>query len=109
MSWTDEKDAIKEWAANIASQEITEEVFTAKDVNADSYWTSCEEGNDIEEYAFETLPELKKLLQQSLTEPYMESIILPIAITTLKNKSRNNISGENDSGSSDIPDFVYVF
>lgn len=109
MPWTDEKDVIKEWAANTVSQEITEDVFTAKDVNTDSYWTSCGEGNDIEEYAFETLPELKKLLQQSLTEPYMDSIILPIAITTLKNKSRDNFLAENEKDNSGIPDFVYVF
>lgn len=109
MSWTDEKDAIKEWAANIASKEIMEEIFSAKDENADSYWTSYEEGKDIEEYAFETLPELRKLLGQSLSESYMDNIILPIAIMTLKNKSRNNISSENDSDSSGIPDFVYVF
>lgn len=109
MPWTDEKDAIKKWAANIASEEITEEILSAKDEDADSYWTCCEEGNDIEEYVFETLPELRKLLEHSLTEPYMGSIILPIAVTTLKNKSRSGISAENDSSNSGVPDFVYVF
>ena len=109
MPWTDEKDTIKEWAANIASKEITEEIFSAKDVNADSYWTSCEDGNDIKDYAFETLPELEKLLKQSLTESYMDSIIIPIAITTLKHKSRDNSILEKDSSNSGVSDIVYVF
>lgn len=109
MPWTDEKDAIKEWAANIDSEEIKEKIFSKKDENADSYWTSCGEGNDIEEYAFETLPELKKLLEQSLAESYMDKLILPIAVTTLKNKSRDKFLVENEKDNSGIPDFVYVF
>lgn len=109
MPWTEEKEAIKEWAVSIASKEITEEIFPAKDEDLDSYWEICEEGNDIEEYEFDAIPELRKMLEQSLTEAYMDSIIHPIAITTLKNKSRGNILAENDKDNGDLPDFVYVF
>ena len=104
MSSTDkEKGMIKEWVVRSNSR------IEGKD--RDSFWDKYEIGEDIIEYDFHTVPELKKLFGENLVG--CEDVILPLSVASFKKKEDGLIRSESkeDSGKDDfeIPEFIYVF
>ena len=106
MSSTDkEKKMIKDWAVKSESR------IEGYDKDRTSYWFECDEGNDIDEYDFSTVPELKKALGENVKG--CEDVILPLCVAAFKKKEEFRVETEvkvdKNSGDFSIPEFIYVF
>lgn len=121
MCWTNmsEKEMIKTWAAEKFSEEMQQEYLPQPDIRKESYWTEYDNGENITEYSFETVPELKKMLEREWTEEvFLNDLILPLAVAAFKERKiilqkENQIESRQDTGKAadefSIPEFVYVF
>ena len=84
------------------------------DVDKESYWNSYEANEDIIEYDFQTIPELKKILEKSLVGS--EDVVLLLSVATFKEKHQGSVEADNntevsnnDSDGFSIPEFIYIF
>ena len=117
MRWTDmnEKEMIKAWAEEEFSESLTREYLPMPDKEKESYWCEYNKEGDILEYAFDTVPELKSMMEQELKEEYYKDLILPMAVAALKEKKIIEIENQEDTlplqkeDGFSIPDFVYRF
>lgn len=103
-----EKGMIKEWAVTAITG------IEGYDVDIESYWNTYEADADIIEYDFQTISELKKMLEMSLVG--CEDVILPLSVATFKEKHQGEVkSGTDMKGNKDssdgfsIPEFIYIF
>lgn len=115
MRWTDmsERDMIKEWAKEECRQEFEKAVFSQPENGIETYWTQYDTDSDIEEFDFETLPQLKAILEEKLSDPFYKDLILPLAVSAFKEKkvidnAVGNVEGEKEN-KLEIPEFVYAF
>ncbi len=119
MRWTnmEEKEMIKAWAGEECSEDLIKEYLPVPE-HGKSYWCMHEEERDIVEYGFETVPELKGILEGELKEEFYRDLILPLAIAAFKEKTIIQLDTENLKYGQDvqkaqdgfsIPEFVYVF
>lgn len=113
-----EKEMIKAWAEEEASDILTKEYLPMPDSDKESYWCEYDKGRDILEYSFDTVPELKSMLEQDYKEKFYEDLILPMAVAALKEKKIICVEQEEDKEGTlpihqedtiSIPDFVYRF
>lgn len=122
MRWTDmsEKEMIKAWAGEECSRDLMEEYLPMPKQGEESYWNVHETEEEIAEYDFEKVPELKAILGEKLKEEFYRDLILPLAVAALKEKKIIQIEEENENKESNqplqktgdeflIPDFVYEF
>lgn len=120
MRWTDmdEKEMIKVWAVEEYSGDLEKEYLPLPEQEKGSYWCVHGEEGDISEYGFESVPELKEILGEKLSEGFYSDLILPLAIAVFKEKeiiqldtgkSENGQNMKKDMNEFLIPDFVYVF
>lgn len=114
MHWTsrDEKGILKEWAKELKTPEIVGEVFPEIDFEVKSYFEKCGNENDIEEYSFDIVPELKKILEYKLNSNYEKEIIAPVMAATFRGKRMITTEQETEKTGNkdfDIPEYVYVF
>ena len=112
MPWTsrDEKEILKEWADKYATIELNQKYLPIIDKTSESYWETYEETNNVREYSFDSIPELREILKEQLTEEYFDDIITVLSVATLKNKPIDTgDSGNKDKKISNIPEYVYVF
>lgn len=120
MRWTDmdEKEMIKTWAQEKHSEDLMQEYFSKPEAEKESYWCMYDKGNEIVEYGFDTVPELKRILETELKEEFYKDLILPLVVATFKEEKimRSNTEklkyGQDthkDMDDFSIPEFVYVF
>lgn len=118
MCWTnmDEKEIIKAWAEKECTREIITKYLSMPENEKESYWYVNDEEEDIAEYAFETVPELRKILEKKLKEEFYKDLVLPCAVAVFKEgeianaeKLDNEEDIQKDIGEFSIPEFVYVF
>lgn len=103
-----EKGMIEEWALKADS------CIEGYDVEKESYWSLYETNEDIIEYDFQTIPELKKIFENSLVGS--EDVVLPLSVATFKEKHQGSVEADNhtkennnDSDGFSIPEFIYIF
>ncbi|MCM1498875.1 MAG: hypothetical protein NC124_10470 [Clostridium sp.] len=120
MRWTNmnEKEMIKAWAAEESSDSLTKEYLSMPDKEKESYWCEYDQKDDILEYTFDTIPELKSMLEKELEEDFYKDLIRPVAVASLKEKkliiqpdvtkqaAASSLQQEDEFS---IPDFVYRF
>ena len=101
MSSTREKELIKEWAVSKNSR--------IERHDRDSFWEKCDSVGDISEYDFQTVPELKKMLGETLVG--CEDVVLPLTVAAFKKKDEGVVRLEMnaDKDGFNIPEFIYVF
>lgn len=120
MRWTnmDEKEMIKTWAKEEYLEDLMKECLPVPEQEKESYWCIHEGESDIEEYGFETVPELKEILQEQLKEEFYRDLLLPLVVAVFKEKKiiqldeGNAEKGKDKEGDADgfsIPEFLYVF
>lgn len=118
MRWInmDEKEIIKVWAEEECTGEIITKYFSMPENNKESYWYVNDEEEDIAEYAFDTVPELKEILEKKLKEDFYKDLILPCAVAIFKEKEISDVGKLKNEGAIQkdveeflIPEFVYVF
>lgn len=107
MHWIDENEKIKEWVRKNYSEEIRKRCFGGGNIE-NTYWYDYDNSENIMEYVFETIPELKCLLEKQIKEVYLQDIITVIAIETFKCRNISN-NEKDDVEDTKLPDFVYVF
>lgn len=120
MHWINlnEKEMIKTWAREECSEEVLiSEYLPMPDANQKSYWCKYGTGEEIKDYCFDTLPELRTLLERELKEEFYIDLYLPLSVAAFKEKEI--IKKEKDFKDSKIsyskndeffiPDFVYKF
>ncbi len=105
-----EKEMILNWAQDQFSEERRSEIFGEAN-NQESYYVERLNKHCIEEYGFDTVVELKKLLGELWDEnEVMKEIILPVVGSCFKqhvdNAARNPAK---ESEYKELPEFVYVF
>ena len=109
MSSTEkEKGMIKEWA--VKAQNCIE----GYDVARESYWNTYESDEDIINYDFQTIPELRKMFDENLVG--CEDVALPLSVAAFKEKHQGEIKSgtdtkekKDDSDNFSIPEFIYIF
>ena len=114
MSLT-EQERIVSWASEHSGNSNL--LSDRHESSCESYFTSFIIEKDVYEYNFQTIPELKGLLQEMWKgDETMESIVLTCSVSAFKERSRKEEREEEirtNSGSQsatiEIPDFVYVF
>lgn len=109
MSLT-EKELILAWVENNYSEKRKAEIFGESN-SQESYYLERVNDHCIEEYAFDTVVELKNQLEELWAEDdVMQEIILPVAGSCFKehvnNEKRKDITKEEYK---ELPEFVYVF
>ncbi len=117
MRWTDmgEKEMIKAWAAEEYAEGVKEGYLPQPDASKESYWTDFDNGGNIAEYDFSSVPELLALLKLELTEENMEDLLRPLAVAAFKMRARESAEGKavtetgESAGEITIPEFVYIF
>lgn len=112
MSWIsrDEKEILKEWADKHATMELNQKYLSAINKDSVSYWEVYDEINNIQEYSFDTIPELREKIKAQLTEECFDDIINVLSVATLKNKPVDTDDNSNkEKRISNIPEYVYVF
>lgn len=113
-----EKEIIVEWAKKESSKELAGKYLSMLEFKIKSYWCKYDNDNEIIDYDFETVSDLKELLEQELEEEFYKDLYLPLAVAAFKERrivqTDTDIS-DNDSVSKvgveefSIPDFVYTF
>ena len=103
-----EKGMLKEWAVKATGR------MEEYDVDRGSYWNTYEADEDIIDYDFQTIPVLRKMFEKNLVG--CDDVALPLSVATFKKKHQVSIKSENDkngnkddSGSFEIPEFIYIF
>ncbi|MCI8378539.1 MAG: hypothetical protein HFH72_08460 [Lachnospiraceae bacterium] len=120
MRWTDmsEKEIIKAWAAEEYTEGIREEYLPQPDACRGSYWTDFDNGGNIVEYDFGTVPEFKGMLEKEFQEGFFKELILPLAVAAFKEREIIQLDAGRPDNEQDvkkntdgfsIPEFVYVF
>lgn len=124
MHWISqsEKEMIIEWAKEFCTEDLTNQYLPMPNKAINSYWCKYSDDNEIMDYDFDTLPELKTMLEQELKDEFYEELLLPLTVAAFKEKViiQANIQAEKDSNdigkysvqdndSFSIPDFVYMF
>lgn len=76
-------------------------------IDSNSCFVAHENADYIREYGFETIAEIKKELEGMwLGEEYMEEIIKPVAVATMKHQPQNvEIKNKRES----LDEFIYMF
>lgn len=120
MCWTNmnEKEIIVEWAKKESSKELASKYLSMPEFKIRSYWCKYGNGNEIIDYDFETVSDLKELLEQELEEDFYKDLYLPLAVAAFKERRivQTDIDICEDNSTSkigieefSIPDFVYIF
>ena len=117
MRWIskNEIDNIQEWAATETTFELKQKYLKKKKKNKESYWDKHFQQNEIMEYDFENIPQMKRLLENNLTDPCYDDLINVLCVATFKAKKRSENIENNEINQTDIeddfviPDFVYKF
>ena len=93
MRWTDmgEKEMIKAWAAEEYAEGVKEGYLPQPDASKESYWTDFDNGGNIAEYDFSSVPELLALLKLELTEGYQKRFTESYCRRVLAKKSQRLI------------------
>ena len=85
----------------------TDHEFDVSDQNADSYFIDpVKDGDMINEYHFDTLPELKRLLSKRLAGSLSEKEFMMAARETFRNKPEYR-AFIKDSLGREVVDFIY--
>ncbi len=94
--------------------------FTEIDKKQESYYIPKSEGGYLTEYDFETLPELKKMLDGLWNvKPHLQEIMKVVLVAAMKNKplemnkgileEKLESGGQNSHTSDKLPAFIYNF
>lgn len=87
--------------------------FLRADKKKDSYFIKRQDNSYIKEYAFETLPQLKEMLNSLwYGDETIESIKMAVAVAAMKNKPINNLvkkDSEEDKLDDELPVYIYNF
>lgn len=106
-----EKQILCEWGKE-NSQKYS---FLKADKKKDSYFIKRQDSAYIREYSFETLPQLREMLDFLWHgDEAIESIKMAVAVAAMKNKTINTIvktdNGERKSELDDeLPEYIYNF
>lgn len=100
MRWTNmsEKEMIKEWAKEECLENLTREYLPMPEDDRESYWCEHSRGGDIAEYSFDTVLELKEMLEKELKEDFYRDLLLPLAVAALKERKILQIDTEAPDG-----------
>ena len=123
MNWTDmnEIEMIKMWALENFSPNLKKCYLPQPDASKNSYWTVCDDGNDIDMYDFSSIPELRQIFENKFNEEIFKELIIPLTVAAFKGKAKaayknqieeavaNKESDKNNANEFEIPEFVYVF
>ena len=120
MRWTNmsEKEMIKAWAEEECSEDIIKKYLSMPESGEESYWNEYDKDSDILEYDFDTVMDLKKMLESEIKEDFYKDLILPLVVATLKEKKVIQVEAKSQEDSQSlqkeeeeflIPDFVYMF
>lgn len=126
MHWTsiNEKEIIKEWANEQFKESLSDKYLSHINKEKDSYWCKYDEIDDIKEYDFENIPELKEMLKIELKEDFYTELLLPLSVAAFKekkifvesDKKMSDVEEKDDAGKEEnkdcdfkIPEFVYMF
>jgi len=113
-----EREMIKAWAREECTEELIREYLPMPETERESYWHKYDGKRDIAEYDFNTIPDIKGILEKELQEEFYQDLILPLSVAAFKEKkiipedmeksdgNQGIRSGENEFS---IPEFVYVF
>lgn len=89
--------------------------FQRADKKKDSYFIKRQDNSYIMEYAFETLPQFKEILNSLwYDDGTIESIKMAVAVAAMKNKPINNLvktdnEEEKDKLDDELPAYIYNF
>lgn len=101
MSLINEKEIMRKWAEETASDGI--KTCLAHNVS-ETYWHKREKVSGIEEYGFETIPELRAQLEHLWAdEPEMQEKVLNMAVAAFKTRK------ECEDKEAILPVYVYAF
>lgn len=114
MSLTEQKRIVSWASEHSGSSNLLSDTHAS---SCESYFTSFAIEKDIYEYNFQTIPDLKGLLQEMWKgDETMESIVLTCSVAAFKEWSGKEereegirASSDSQSATIEIPDFVYVF
>lgn len=112
MSWTSQEAMIQKWAEEESTEEFAKKYLPNE--QRVSYYKKFETGREIEEYDFETIPELQSLLSRELgTEAGVQKIIPLLCIAAFQekkwDKKVDETTGEKREEEFKLPEFVYNF
>lgn len=109
-----EKGMMLQWAAR--NEESGRPLFDFRNQQLKSYFTEFDNKDNIMEYGFSQIPELKSKLQDLWQkDDVLQEMILPCTTSAFKEKPRDEDASMGDEmrdGTQkeiEIPDFVYVF
>lgn len=108
-----EKDGLYDWACKIENTGCNYG-FAEIDKNLESYYILRKEKKYLTEYNFETLPELKSVLDELWkNKPYMHDIMKAVLVATIKNKPKEFnkcVKHNQDSYNlNELPVYTYNF
>lgn len=88
--------------------------FLQADKKKDSYFIKRQDNSYIKEYTFETLPQLKEMLNSLwYDDETMELIKMAVVVAAMKNKPINNLvksdKEEKDKLDDELPAYIYNF
>ena len=115
MPWTDEffreENMIMMWAQKHCNPDT---LMAHRNGNQDTYFLPMEDGQDIMDFGFVNVPELKQALERWWQDDEsMQEMILPCAVAAFKarEKAKSDIATEKNDEAKNItlPDFVYEF
>ena len=108
----DEKKMIADWAIEIHKSDESswcDIVLPPFQNNNDSYWQEYDNAEDIIDYGFETIPELRKIINELPISAKMdEEMKTSVAVAAFKEKAKHRMS-EKTSSETNIPGFIYAF
>jgi len=125
MRWTDmsAKEMIRAWAKEETTKQLSDRYLPHPQKDGGSYWCEHDISDEIIEYDFSSIPELRGMLERNLSEEFYKDLLLPLAVAVFKEKKiisvlpsggstddlEENQLQKQEKGEFTIPEFVYVF
>lgn len=98
-----EMDRMYDWGV----QHMGSYNYPPMDKNTESYFVLHDGNSYIREYGGETIAELREELEQIwLGDTCMEKVIMPVAVSAMKNKPNG---WEVKESAKDLDDYIYIF
>lgn len=107
MNWTEKKNVSELWDYIMDNHD--EKPFAAIDRSVESYWESFNNENNICEYCFSDIIEMKDKMPGSIPEEFRTLSSIVSYKERIEDIIESEIHGDDQIKRTKIPDFVYTF
>ena len=112
MSLIDDKEKFTSWIDKSHQNNDNSNCILCEPNINDEYWSECEQGIELEEYDFNTVRELKEIINRRVSLKNVDDEVVRILVASIF-KSKPKASDINNSKQKEseinIPEFIYTF